>query len=124
MGFLSGLLGNASEIDVEGIEADFNRFLTDGELIDKAFKVAKDLLVFTNRRLILTDKQGLTGKRVSLHSIPYISIQRFATETAGRFDGDAVLQIWVTGLAEPLVFEFKRGMVVVDVQRLLAGYVC
>jgi len=123
MGFFSGLLGHASVIDVDEVEAEFNRFLVEGEYIQQAFKVIRDILVFTNRRMILTDKQGLSGKKFELHSIPFKSITQFATETAGRFDADAELKIWVAGQPEPYVFEFKRGTGLLDVQLLLAEYV-
>lgn len=123
MGFLSGLLGHASAIDVDAIEAEFNRFLVEGEYIQQAFKVLRDIIVFTNRRMILTDKQGLSGKKFELHSIPYRSITQFATESVGRFDADAELKVWVTGQPEPYVFEFKRGSGLLDVQLLLAEYV-
>ena len=60
-------------------------------------------LFFTDKRLILVDKQGLTGKKVEYKSIPYKSIKYFSVETAGRFDRDAELKIWVTSRDAPTV---------------------
>ena len=55
------------------------------------------MFVFTDKRLIFVNRQGLTGSKVELQSIPYRSITRFTIETAGTFDLDAQLKIWLTG---------------------------
>jgi hypothetical protein len=55
------------------------------------------MYVFTNKRLILIDKQGITGRKVDYHSIPYRAITQFKIETAGHFDLDAELKIWISG---------------------------
>lgn len=123
MGLLSGLLGNASEIDLEKIEKEFELILAETEQIEKAYKIIRDLFVFSNKRLILVDKQGVTGKKVEYHSIPYKSITHFGVETAGHFDLDAELKIWISGTHEPITKEFKKDKNVYDVQKALANYV-
>lgn len=69
MGFLDGLLGNASEIKIEDINKEFAHMLGQSEQIEKAYKLIRDLFIFTNKRLILMDKQGLTGKKLSITHI-------------------------------------------------------
>ena len=64
--------------------------------------------MFTNYRLIFIDKQGMTGKKVDYHSIPYKAITQFKVETAGHFDLDAELTIWVSGQSHPLKTELNR----------------
>ena len=123
MGGLGGLLGHAGEIDIEKVEQDFEKILDDGEVIEKAFKVIRDLIVFTNRRLVLVDKQGVTGKKQEFHSIPYKSISHFSIETAGHFDRDAELKIYVSGVTKPFHKEFKKDKAIFDVQKSLASYV-
>jgi len=123
MGVLSGMLGHASEVDIEKVESDLGAILGNEEAIDKAYKIVRDLVVFTNRRLILIDKQGLTGKKVEYHSIPYRSISHFSVETCGHFDLDAELKIWVSGIATPFEKEFRKSDAVYDVQATLATYV-
>lgn len=120
MGILSGLLGNASEIDANKLEKEFEGILIENELIESAYKVIRDLFVFTDRRLILVDRQGITGKKVEYHSIPYRSISQFAVETAGRFDLDAELKIWISSSKEPITKEFKKGTDIVGIQKTLA----
>jgi len=93
MGLLDGLMGNAPEIEPVKIEGDFARALSSGERIEKAYQLIRSLFVFTNKRLILVDKQGLTGNKVEYHSLPYKNITHFSVETAGHFDLDAELKI-------------------------------
>ena len=97
MGLLDGMMGNASEIEVSEIQEDFSQVLSGEERIEKAYRLLRDLFVFTNKRLILVDKQGLTGNKVEYHSLPYKSITHFSVETAGHFDLDAELKIWISG---------------------------
>jgi len=80
------------------------------------------VFIFTNRRLILVDKQGITGKKVEYLSVPYKSIARFAVETAGTFDLDAELKLWTSG-ADPITKEFNRLVDIYEVQSLVARYV-
>jgi len=106
----NALLGNASELDVQKLENEFANIIIDGEQIERAFKIFRDLFVFTNKRLILVDKQGFTGKKVEYHSYPYKSITHFAVETAGNFDTDAEIKIWISGNHEPVQRELKKGV--------------
>ncbi len=108
MGLLDKVLGNAAEVDVADIQNDFAPILASGETVVMAYKVVRDLFVFTNKRLVLVDKQGLTGKKVDYHTLPYKSITHFAVETSGHFDMDAELKIWVSGSREPMVKELKK----------------
>ncbi|MDP4159510.1 MAG: PH domain-containing protein [Bacillota bacterium] len=123
MGLLSGLLGNASEVDTRGIESELEMILTENEQIQKAFKLIRDLFVFTDKRLILVDKQGVTGKKVEYHSIPYKSITHYSVESAGHLDLEAELKVWISGMHEPITKEFKKDKNIFEVQRALAKYV-
>lgn len=123
MGLLRGLLGHASEVDVEKLEQEFSTLLIDGEVIEHAYKLVRDLVVFTSLRLVLVDKQGLTGKKREYVSIPYGSITRFSKETAGRFDMDAEIKVWLRGESTPLQFEFRKDRNVHDVYRVLSSYI-
>jgi hypothetical protein len=123
MGLLDGLMGNASEVEPERIEGDFARVLAPGERIEKAYLLIRDLFVFTNKRLLLVDKQGMTGNKVEYHSLPYRSITHFSVETAGHFDLDAELKIWISGSPVPIQKTFNKKLNIYDVQSVLAGYV-
>ncbi|KTS03844.1 cytoplasmic protein, partial [Methylobacterium radiotolerans] len=91
-----------------------------GETARLAFKIIRDVFVFTERRVILIDVQGVTGSKVEFLSVPYRAIVRFSVETAGTFDLDAELKIWVSGAAEPIQRTLKKGADVRGIQRALA----
>ncbi|QLE84309.1 MULTISPECIES: PH domain-containing protein [Shewanella] len=122
MGLLDSLMGNASEVNLEELAAELAPIMADGESLSLAYKVIRDMFVFTNKRLILIDKQGVTGKKVSYHSVPYKSITHFEVETAGTFDMDSELKIWISGQKDPLVKELKKGTDVVGIQKTIANY--
>jgi hypothetical protein len=122
MGLLSGLLGNASTVDKEAVASELQQILAAGEEVDVAFKLIRDLIVFTNKRLLLVDKQGLTGKKIEYHSIPFKSISHFSIETAGHFDLDAELKIWISGAQTPAIAkQFKKDKSIYDIQKVLVA---
>lgn len=122
MSLINALFGTASKIDPIELEAEFLPILIEGEQITGAFKIVRDLVVFTQFRLILADKQGMSGKKVEYHSIPYKSISQFSVETAGRFDMDSELKIWISSNPLPLKKEFKKGTDIIAIQKLLGTY--
>ena len=123
MGMLDGLLGNASEIDVAPLQTEFAQILTPGEQIEKAYQLIRDTFVFTDKRLIYVDRQGITGKKIEYQSIPYRSITRFSVETGGTFDLDAELKIWLSGTPAPIALQFNKKLSIYAVQSVLASYV-
>lgn len=121
MGLFSGLLGNASQLNNDKIEQELEHVLLDNEQVEMAFSLVRDLIVFTEYRLILVDKQGVTGKKVTYKSIPYRSISRFTVETSGYFDLDAELKIWISSATEPAeILQFKSDKSVIAIQKALA----
>lgn len=125
MGLIGGLLGNASELKADGAKLDklFGEVLVEGEQIEKAYQLIRDLFVFTNKRLILVDKQGMTGKKIEFLSIPYSKITKFSKESAGHFDLDAELKIWVGSESMPISKEFNRSVNINEVYAVLSKYV-
>lgn len=123
MGLFDSLMGNASEADSKKVEEELREWLTAGEQVESAFKLYRDLMVFTNKRLIMIDKQGVTGKKVEYHTVPYRSITHYSVETAGTFDLDSELKIWVGSTAEPVSKTFRNDDNIFDVQRALSKYV-
>ena len=123
MGLLDGMLGNASRIDPHTIQQEFAQILAPGEKVEHAYQLIRDYFVFTDKRFVLVDKQGLTGSKVSYHSIPYRSITHFSVETAGTFDLDAELKIWISGAAVPVQKQFNKRLSIYEVQAVLASYV-
>ncbi len=123
MGIISAMSGNAGEISAEDAALALGAVLMPGEQVHKAYQVGRDLFVFTERRLVLVDRQGLTGSKVEYHSLPYRSITHFSIETAGHFDLDAELKVWITGNPLPIQREFNKKVNVYEVQAVLGHYV-
>ena len=122
MGLLSGLMGNASEVDDSDLEKVLANTLIDGEQVEKAYKVVRDMFIFTNKRLILIDKQGMTGSKMEMVSVAYSKITKFSKESAGHFDLDAELKIWVGSDPIPISKEFKSGDNINDVYRIISQH--
>lgn len=95
MGLLSGIMGNAGAVELQQLQSDYEKLLTVSEKIEAGYKVMRDTFVFTNMRLVLVDVQGITGNKMEYLSIPYSKITLFSVETAGHFDLDAELKIWI-----------------------------
>jgi len=124
MGLFSALLGNAGTAQPSELQTEYGVLLAEGEAIEIGFRLIRDVFIFTNKRLILVDKQGLTGKKIEYLSVAYKSIARFAVETAGHLDLDAELKIWVSSEALPSITrKFTKQVNIYDVQRVLAQHV-
>jgi hypothetical protein len=122
MGIFSGMLGNAWNVNKDDVKKELAKVLNENEDINAAFKLVRDLIVFTDKRLILVNKQGVTGKKTEYHSIPYKSISHFSVETAGHFDLDAELKLWISGALEPAVsLQFRKDESIYDIQKILAA---
>jgi len=121
MGLLNKLLGNADTISTEKLIEKYGRLLIEGEQIELGFALLRDVFMFTNKRLILIDVQGLTGSKIEYKSLPYKNISRFSLETSGTFDLDAELKIWISSEDVPSVSKkFNKSINVYEVQRYLA----
>ncbi|WP_368790897.1 PH domain-containing protein [Companilactobacillus farciminis] len=121
MSLLDGLLGNATNVDQDAIKKELKDVLIPNEEVDLAFRLVRDLVVFTSYRLIVVDKQGVTGKKVDYKTFPYKSISRFSVETTGHFDLDAELKIWISGAVEPAqVLQFRKDNSITTIQKALA----
>ena len=73
---------------------DMQDLLVDGEYGVCAYQTIRDVAVFTNKRLIVKDVQGLMGTKVEIYSIPYTSIVMYSSENAGSFDYNAEIELW------------------------------
>lgn len=122
MGLFSGLMGNASEVEDDALEKVLANTLIDGEQVEKAYKIVRDMFIFTNKRLILIDKQGVTGSKMEMVSIAYTKITKFSKESAGHFDLDAELKIWVGSDPTPISKDFKAGDNINEVYRIISQY--
>ncbi|SFR69726.1 PH domain-containing protein [[Clostridium] aminophilum] len=117
----SGILGDAStfnlkEINTSSIRNEINMFLVDGEAVVQAFQTIRDQVVFTNKRIIVANVQGITGKKVSYISYPYSKVLYFGVETAGLLDIDSELLLTFAN-GTRLQFDFQSN---VDIKQICA----
>ena len=90
---IQGLLGNLSEISVEALTQEYGMYLMDGETIQTGFKLIRDALILTDKRILSFDKQGATGQKMRVDSINLSSIYHVTAETAGFGLDDSELEI-------------------------------
>src|SRR6266702_8818227 len=122
MRLLSGLLGNAGVVGVNKLQTEYEQLLVDGETFEIGFQVIRDTFIFTSKRLILVNVQGVSGKRVEYLSVPYGKITKFSIETSGHFDLEAELKIWVGSDSSPLTKKFNKEVNIYDLQKVLAKH--
>lgn len=95
--------------------------LVPGEQVVSCFKAVRDYVVFTDKRLIAVNVQGMTGRKKDFTSLPYSKIQAFSVETAGTFDLDAELDLWFSGLGK-VRLEFKGNSDIRRLGQMIASY--
>lgn len=96
--------------------------LIEGESLAFSFKGMRDMVIFTNKRIIAVNVQGLTGKKKDYSSLPYSKIQAFSVESAGTFDLDAELELWFSGLGK-VKFEFNSKFDIKLFNKFIGAYV-
>lgn len=123
MGSLDGALGNTSECSIEQVIKEYGKIFAKNENVERAYKLIGNIFIFTNKRLILIDKQEVTDDKIEYLSIPYRSITRFSIETLDTFTLDAQLKIWLLGSAIPIEKKFDKSLDIYEVESILASYV-
>ncbi len=108
-------------IEIEKSREDFQKFLIDDEVIFAAFKTVRDQLVFTNKRIIAANVQGITGSKVDYTSIPYKKINAFSVETSGTFDMDCEIEIYISELGK-VRFEIKGSFDLLTFNKHISKY--
>lgn len=123
MGLFSGEAKNTGSMETKKFHADYGQLLVDGEIIEAGFVVLRDTFLFTNKRLILVDIQGVSGRQIEYLSIPYCNITKFSVQTGVSFDLNAELKLWIGSDAIPLEKKFNKDLSIYDVQKVLASHV-
>jgi Bacterial PH domain len=120
--FANGSVFKLSPARNEDIAPSVAPLIIPGEHLVSCFKGARDFVVFTNKRLIAVNVQGMTGKKRDFTSLPYSKVQAFSIETAGTFDLDAELDLWFSGLGK-VRLEFKGNADIRQLGHTIASYV-
>ncbi len=102
------------------IPKDINEMLVEGERPFCAYKTIRDVAVFTDKRLIVRDAQGITGKKVEIYTLPYKSIDMYSTENSGKLlDLNAEVELWTR--AGHIKINLNRGVDIRKIDNLLAS---
>ena len=109
-------------IDNEKALDGFSHFLIEGEEIFATFKSIRDQVIFTNKRVISANVQGITGSKIDYTSIPFSKIQTFSIETSGTFDMDCEIQLYISAVGK-VTFEIKGSFDIVSFNKILSTYV-
>lgn len=109
-------------IEEDKVREDFCKFLIDGESIIAAFKSIRDQVVFTNKRIIAANVQGITGSKVDYTSLPYSKIQAFSVESAGTLDLDSEIELYLSELGQ-VRFEIKGSFDLIAFNRCISEHI-
>jgi hypothetical protein len=120
--FQNGTFVKLGAIDPQTLAAELEPLLIPGEQVHLAFKGIRDSVVFTDKRLISINVQGITGKKRDYSSLPLKKIQAWSVETAGTFDLDSELDLWFSGLGR-VRLEFKGNVNIRHVSQLIGHHV-
>lgn len=102
---VQGALGNLSEITPQQLQNEFGMYLMEGETIAFGFKLIRDVLIFTNERIIAFDKQGTTGQKMRIESIHLVTVIEVTAETAGFGLDDS--EITITYITSPYLKSYS-----------------
>ncbi|CAB1250929.1 PH domain-containing protein [Ruminococcaceae bacterium BL-6] len=109
-------------VDPSSLQSQLQPLFLQDESIISAFQSIRDYVVFTNKRIIAVNVQGLTGKKRDFSSLPYSKIQAYSVETAGVFDIDSELELWFSGLGK-VKLEFVSRTDVPAICRMISEFV-
>lgn len=123
MGLFTGNANNSGSTETKKFYSDYGQLLVDGEIIEVGFVVLRDTFLFTNKRLILVEIQGISGKQIEYLSIPYGKITKYSVQTGGSFDLNAELKLWIGSDTIPLEKRFNKDLNVYEVQKVLASHI-
>jgi hypothetical protein len=90
---VSGLAGNLSEMNKDSVKAEYGKYLLQNEEVAQAFTLIRDVVIFTDIRMIIIDKQGATGRKMSVKSVFLMNIVDCSMETAGMGVDDSEINI-------------------------------
>ncbi len=96
--------------------------LLDDERVIDSYKSMRDGVVFTNKRIIAVNVQGITGSKKDFTSLPYKNIVAYSIETAGTFDLDCELEIYFSALGK-VKFEFSGRTQIVEISKLISMHI-
>lgn len=119
--FKNDSLFKLKKVDTNKFNDEISGLLIDGEHIIGCYQDIRDHVIFTNKRIISVNVQGITGKKRDFTSLPYAKISAFSVETAGTFDLDSELDLFYSGVGR-IRFEFKGKSDILEIGRIISEF--
>lgn len=110
------------QVNPSSVMSDIQSLLINGEQIIGAYKAMRDYCVFTDKRVISVNVQGMTGKKKDFTSLPYSKVTAYSVETAGVLDMDSELEMYFSGLGK-VKFEFTGQSNIVQIGQIISTYI-
>lgn len=120
--FQESVLFKLEPIAVDQMLKPISNFLLEDETVLAVFKTVRDQLVFTSKRIIAANVQGLTGKKVDYTSIPYSKIQTFSVESSGTLERDCEIEIYISSIGK-IRFEIRGNFDIIAFNKVISKYV-
>lgn len=120
--FTNKAIVKLSKTKPESVTKEISPLLVPGEDIIGAYSSVRDHVVFTNKRIIAVNVQGVIGKKKDFATLPYSKIQAFSVETAGGFDLDSELEIYFSGLGK-VKFEFTGSSDIIKIGQTISNFI-
>ena len=119
--FNNGSIFKLKKVDTDKFDDEIKNLLIDGEKVIGCYQDIRDHVIFTDKRIISVNVQGITGKKKDFTSLPYAKISAFSVETAGTFDLDSELDLFYSGVGK-IRFEFKGSSDIIEIGRIIAQF--
>lgn len=114
-------LVHLKENNNSSLDSHASQMILEDEKVLKVYSTIRDSFILTDKRIILIDVQGITGIKKEFRFIPYSKINSFSVESAGTFDLDAELKLYVSGMPM-LEIEFTKGTNIYDIAKIIGTY--
>lgn len=119
--FSNGSIFKLKKVDASKFDEEMRNILIEGENVVGCYQDIRDHIVFTNKRVISVNVQGITGKKKDFTMLPYSKITAYSIETAGTFDLDSELDLFYSGIGR-VRFEFKGNSDILEIGRIIATF--
>ena len=120
--FKNGSIIKLNVTNETGPAQDVQPLLVKNETIIRTYKSVRDYVMFTNKRIIAVNVQGITGKKKDFTSLPYSRIQVFSIETSGHFDLDSELELYFSSIGK-IKFEFLGNCNIADIGKIIGTFI-
>lgn len=122
MSFINEMIGVTIELDQKEMEERISRFLLDNETLIKGYQIIRDIMLLTDKRIIIVDYLGLRGKKIEYQMIPYHKINRLYIETPGNLDTDYTLKLFISGSLEPIEKQISSDVDIYELNRIIFSH--